>query len=74
MTDLSQLEERLSAIEMRLSLIENHLSGVTGSPWAETETPTTAPILPPTQTEKSQSVVKPGNWLGLIAIVCFLFA
>lgn len=70
--DFSKLEERLSAIEMRLSLIENHLNSATESPWLEA--PKTVPTLPATQTEKSLPAAKPGNWLGLIAVVCFILA
>ncbi|MCC5013489.1 MULTISPECIES: DUF2339 domain-containing protein [unclassified Legionella] len=72
MIDLSKLEERLCAIEMRLSLIENHLSNTTESPWVEATSIT--PILLPIQPKESLPAAKPGNWLGLIAVVCFVLA
>ncbi|CDZ77922.1 putative membrane protein [Legionella massiliensis] len=70
--DSTQLEERLNFIEARLAAIEEKLNlipqknEVKQAPIAEKKAPSeiARPIHPP----------KYGNWLGIIAVICFVFA
>ena len=70
-------DERLTSIELRLSKIENALKlSATPSPtasaadvWAK---PTVSPVYQPQPAYYEEP--KPGNWLGIIAIICFVLA
>ncbi len=74
--DSLQLEERLASIELRLSRIEgNHTlssppAGQPTGPWQQ--------AIPPSSPQKTFSPAynetKPGNWLGIISIICFVLA
>jgi uncharacterized membrane protein len=59
-----RLEQRLASIETRLSRIETSLK--LAAPAAP------QPIAP--QVAAARAPVKPGNWLGVIAIICFVLA
>lgn len=65
-----ELEERLALIESRLATVENHLGIATAPPAliATNEPAEHITVLPESQAEK------PGNWLGLVAIICFVLA
>ncbi|MEO8400189.1 MAG: DUF2339 domain-containing protein [Gammaproteobacteria bacterium] len=72
--DLTRLEERLDSIESRLKTIENKLwinvPSIKASP---TPSPTTESTLKTTQ-QTHDFFSKPANWLGVIGIICFIFA
>jgi uncharacterized membrane protein len=65
----SQLEDRLEALEARLSDIENYLvmpqKQAAGKKAASPQKWKSVPVAVET---------KPGNWLGIIAIICFVLA
>ncbi|KTD25505.1 DUF2339 domain-containing protein [Legionella maceachernii] len=67
--DFSKIEERLIAIEARLSFIESKLELAPqkklneNQPYKQVES-TTKPIQP----------VRAGNWLGIVAVICFVLA
>lgn len=67
--DKTRLEEQLRVIETRLSTLENQLNVNQSSQWTE---PSPSPV-PPLKTSKIQTA-KSGNWLGIIAIICFIVA
>lgn len=75
----SQIETRLASIEARLSKIESNLKIQTPplasdrefDPWQQPR-PTTKSYKAPAPSEKLDE--RPGNWLGIIAIVCFVLA
>jgi len=87
--DLSQVEEKLKSIELRLSKLEGG-SSVPTTPTPATTASAIQPSAvkaPPdtyrpafvasTDSLQTQTVVtptKPGNWLGVIAILCFVLA
>lgn len=73
-----ELEDRLARIESRLSEIERELKPLS-QPWtkiaakpqpvssvSQNTSPSVAPI--------PQEEAKPGNWLGMIAVICFVLA
>jgi len=68
--DFSKIEESLNAIEARLSFIENKLE----------LSPQKKPCEVQQETEKDQTFNKPlrpvrtGNWLGIVAVICFVLA
>jgi uncharacterized membrane protein len=73
------VEERLSAIERRLAIVENQVRpGFYASTAAATSRPASPtppqragnPVRPPVVVRES----KPGNWLGMIAVICFVLA
>lgn len=72
--DLSQLEDRLTRIELRLSTLEANIKSSVppfSAPATKPKAPTSRPSqqqLAPSQEEKS------GNWLGIVAIICFILA
>jgi uncharacterized membrane protein len=67
----SATEDRLSAIESRLSRIENNLklpksaAPVKAEPWTHVVQPKQPAVAVET---------KPGNWLGIMAVICFVLA
>lgn len=75
----SPTHEQLQAFETRLSRIEKSL-GISSAPSvnksATTVTPTTSATVPPRSSLPpiSRAETKPGNWLGIIGIICFIFA
>lgn len=69
----NQLDQRLTAIESRLSLLEEKIGHSIPSPLGWHEPPSVSAgtdELP----FKERSASKPGNWLGIIAVICFIFA
>ncbi len=71
-----QFEDRLVAIETRLAKIESHFKMATPPPVMPTAVPE---VLDPwndpvPKAGGVQKVEKPGNWLGVIAVVCFVLA
>lgn len=75
----TQLEERLTSIETRLSRIEQHFYIPPEKPQKISKSPSFQKRNEPEVTSADYShfeflVSKPGNWLGLIAIICFVFA
>lgn len=74
--DLTRLEQRLNAIEERLVVIEQHLAipapSLPPSGWHD-------PAIPVYNAGKAKvkrplAAPKSGNWLGTIAVVCFVLA
>ncbi|KTC87354.1 MULTISPECIES: DUF2339 domain-containing protein [Legionella] len=65
----SNIEERLGVIEARLAMIENQLALNAPSKLAK-QTPK---LMQPSSTDKSQPA-RAGNWLGIVAVVCFILA
>ncbi|WP_203455281.1 DUF2339 domain-containing protein [Legionella sp. MW5194] len=73
--DLTQFEQRLHAIEARLAVIEKKLSlpaPPTQSGWHEPK----APVSPVREVDLKalETSSNSGNWLGTIAVVCFVLA
>ncbi len=66
-----ELEKRLNDIETRLSSIEETLK--IAPPFISTPPKTSAPAKP-REPVSATVVTKPGNWLGLTAIICFVLA
>src|SRR5579862_8220165 len=72
--DTSLLIEKLQRIEERLTRIETQLGLPPISSLPKKSVPTqTPPITTPPSATKT-STAKPGNWLGMIAVVCFVLA
>ena len=67
------IENRLSAIENRLSKIERSL-GFVESKTATSPTPKTNPAISAQQKIVENTEQKSGNWLGMIAVICFVLA
>lgn len=71
--DLTGLEQRLHAIEERLAVIEQHLAITPpSSGWHDPA----APVADTGKADASSPLAAPksGNWLGTIAVVCFVLA
>ena len=78
----TRFEPRLNSIELRLTRIEGSLKASGLLPHAEQERP--APQQPPTPRPRPATEAwsqlppetpdKPGNWLGIIAVICFVMA
>ncbi|HAZ14636.1 MAG: hypothetical protein A2X86_06110 [Bdellovibrionales bacterium GWA2_49_15] len=79
---MSETEARLTSIEQRLTMLELYIRKSHASPAEEPrhEIPKHAQIQPPPLPELSISIrpplqeVKSGNWLGVIAVICFVLA
>ena len=64
----SQIHTRLQSIEDRLSKIESELNIPESKPWLEEPQPDLS------HTSLLKTDVKPGNLLGIIAVICFVLA
>ncbi len=60
------IEDRITTIEARLATIERHLGIIRQEAEATPPEETSPP--PPS------AIAKPGNWLGIVAVVCFVVA
>ncbi|CEK11765.1 DUF2339 domain-containing protein [Legionella hackeliae] len=68
--DTENLEAQLKSLETRVSTLEAQLHKESDqSQWTAEIVPSTATTPP-----KEKQAVKPGNWLGIIAIICFIVA
>lgn len=78
MMDSARLKEKLNAIESRLSKIERQLNipaPVSAPPVSSDDWEVTVPVVPPLPlSAPKKSEDKPGNWLGIVAILCFVLA
>ena len=68
------LEKRLIDIENRLSNIEAHLVIKTPNPAASVPPEQKLTYSQPSVSPRLPTISKPGNWLGLTAIICFVLA
>lgn len=76
--DFSEIEQKLKSIEQRLSLLEKS----DNKPHAKKESVVIPSEIRPkiptpansSATTLSASLEKPGNWLGIIAVICFVLA
>lgn len=70
----NNIEERLKSIEARLSNIENKLNNKT--PPVEPPINSWAPAIsePYEDSKLTKFLSKPSNWLGTVAVICFIFA
>lgn len=66
------LQEQLKSIEHRLSRIEKILRISNSNPWVKEDTPSQQPL--PTPPKPNDLEVNSANWLGVIAIICFVVA
>lgn len=72
--ELSDLDARLSVIESRLCIIERSL-GFSSPPHVTARPASLTPAQTVHQeTTESSREEKPGNWLGIIAVICFILA
>lgn len=68
--DSSSTDDRLKAIENRLKAIEDQLG--LSSPTVQFLS--SAISEPPKEPAQEKEMSKPGNWLGIIAVICFVLA
>ncbi len=69
-------DDRLAQIEARLLKIENYLRATSIKPAGATSgvVPPQAPPTPTTQPQPSIAARAQGNWLGMVAVICFVLA
>jgi uncharacterized membrane protein len=72
--NMQQIENQLQLIAARLAKIESALNIAPQAPSVECSEP--PPVLQPVQaaSQPHQTELKSGNWLGAIAIICFVLA
>ncbi|MDX2027015.1 MAG: DUF2339 domain-containing protein [Alphaproteobacteria bacterium] len=74
--DISKIEKRLTSIELRLSRVEGALQ-LSAAATPPAPAPSSTPKQPTTVLRTAAITTeqeKPGNWLGIIAVICFVLA